>query len=337
MIFVSDKRILKGIIVLIVSLLFPGDLGAKRYTVKLATLAPDGSPWHELLVQMGQEWKQVTRGDVVLRIYPDGVAGDERDIIRKIRIGQIHAAAVTINGLTAISQDMNVFAIPLFVDSFEDLDSIRSALHPHLTSELEKNGFILLNWVDVGWTYLFSREPIQTPDDLKELRLFTSAGDYRWAELWRKGGFQPVPLSSLDVLFALQTGLIDAFASPSLVALSLQWFASAPYMLDLKWGPLIGAIIISKKMWDSIPVEYHEALFEIAKETEARAKAIMPQSQQALEVMKANGLKIHHLTQEQKDMWYETTKAFYPHLESTLIPEEILNKAIQIRSQLNSD
>lgn len=334
--YFSRKRILREVLVLILCLLSPWYLEAKRMVIKLATLAPEGTSWHELLIDMGQEWQRVTGGDIILRIYPSGVAGDERDMIRKIRIGQIHAAAVTIEGLTEISQDMNVFFIPLLVDSFEDLETIRGELSSHLTSELEMKGFKLLSWADVGWAYWFTSEPIETPSDLKELRIFTWAGDYRWAELWKMAGFQPVPLSSIDVLPSLQTGLIDAFATVPLFALSKQWFAVAPHMLDLRWGSIIGAIIIDKKVWDSIPAEYHPSLLEIARRTEDRAKALLPQAEEAIEVMQENGLKVHHLSQEQKNTWLEFTKSFYPHFRGTIVPEKMFDRAIELQEELES-
>lgn len=132
------RNLYRALLFFIFCLLTPPCLEAERLTVKMATLAPTGSPWHELLIEMGQEWQRVTDGDVILRIYPDGVAGDERDIIRKIRIGQLHAAAITSEGLSEISWDMNVFYIPLLFESLEELDAIRDELNPYLAVELKK-------------------------------------------------------------------------------------------------------------------------------------------------------------------------------------------------------
>lgn len=303
--------------------------------VKMATLAPDGSPWHELLLEMGQKWEAATGGEVQLRIYPAGVAGDERDMIRKIRIGQIHAAAVTVEGLAEITRDMNVFFIPLLVFSFEELDTIRVKLEPRLSTELEKNGFKLLSWADVGWAYWFTRKPIKTPQDLKKLRIFSWTGDYRWAELWKMGGFHPVPLASLDILPSLQTGLIDAIATTPMVALSMQWFALAPHMLDLKWGPMIGAVIISKDTWETIPAKYRSRLLDIAKEAEDQAREILFQAQDAIEVMRENGLEIHHPDHQERNAWLEFTKSFYPHIRGSLVPEEIFDKAIEMQQRLS--
>ena len=323
-------------LVLILMLFFPLLLRGEQIIVKLATLAPEGSPWHELLVEMGQKWREATHGDVVLRIYPGGIAGDERDVIRRIRIGQMHAAAVTTEGLTEISRDMNVFYIPLLAESFDELDAIRDKLFPYLNPELEKNGFKVLNWADVGWSYWFTREAISTPSDLKRLRIFNWAGDYHSAELYKKAGFHPVPLSAVDVLPSLTTGLVEAFATHPMIALSMQWFASAPNMLDLKWVFMTGAIIISNTTWESIPEEYHQDLLVVSDEMEDRARALLPLADDALGIMREHGLEIHPISAEDRKAWLEEMRAIHPLIRGTLVPEEIFDRAIRLKEEIST-
>ena len=105
---------------------------AKKIIIKMATLAPEGTEWHGLLVEMGQEWTKVTNGQVRLRIYPGGVVGDERDMIRKIRIGQIHGAAVTTEGMTEVNQYFTSFNYPLLFQTYEDVDFVRNQLNDEL-------------------------------------------------------------------------------------------------------------------------------------------------------------------------------------------------------------
>ncbi len=306
-----------------------------KTVVKMATLAPIDSPWHNLLIEMGQAWRDATDGEVILRIYPGGVAGDERDMIRKIRIGQLHAAAVTIEGLTEISRDMNVFYIPMLVNSFSELDAVRKPLMHELENDLSDGNFKLLAWADVGWAYWFSRDPIRQPADLKRMKQFSWAGDYAAEQLWRKAGFQPIPLASIDVLTSLQTGVIDAFSTSPMVALSFQWFALAPNMLDLKWGPIIGALIISEKRWKSIPTQYHADLQRISARMEADARAIIPEMDAAVSVMKENGLVVHQPTDEEFSSWKELTRSMYPYIRGSLVPEAIFDKAIDLKTTLD--
>jgi len=308
-------------------------LEAEQMIVKMATLAPIGSPWHKLLIELGQEWQRVTENNVVLRIYPDGVAGDERDIVRKIRIGQLHAAAITTEGLSEISWDMNVFYIPLLFETFEDLEVIRNELSPHLINELETNGFKVLSWADIGWAYWFTRDPIYTPSDLKKMRIFNWMGDYYSAELWKKAGFHPIPMAFSDLFTSLQSGLIDAFATLPPLALSKQWFALAPHMLDLKWGYLNGAIIIAESKWNTIPPEYQKNISIATKEIENRSKEHRDM-EEVFTLMQEYGLEIHELTPEQKNAWIELTKSFYPLIRGSLVPEEIFDRAIQLKEEL---
>lgn len=329
-------KIIKKIFLCLIFIGVPYLLTAKQLVIKMATLAPEGSPWHEILVEMGQQWKEVTDGEVILRIYPGGVAGDEQDMIRKIRIGQIHAAAVTIEGMTVISAKMNVFFIPLLVESLEELDYIRAGLLPELNTDVKRNGFKILTWADVGWVYWFTDEQIILPQALQKKKLFTWAGDYHSLRLWKKAGYHPIPLAATDILPSLQTGMINAISTNPIVALSSQWFTHTPHMLDLKWGCIIGALVISNNVWQRIPVEYQSVLLEIAEETGIKAREIIPTVDRALDVMGEHGLQIHSLSPEEKEEWIRITKSFYPYIRGSLVPEEIFDKAIKLKEEFTT-
>lgn len=141
--------------------------------VKLATLIPSGTPWDQALREMGDEWTNGTDGRVVLRIYPGGVAGDEPDVLRKLRIGQLQAATVTVAGLATIDDGFRVFQVPMLFDSYEELQFVLERLAPTLVERLEKKDLVLLNWGLGGWVHLFSKQEIRTPEDLKKAKLFT--------------------------------------------------------------------------------------------------------------------------------------------------------------------
>ena len=231
----------------------------------MATLAPEGTEWHGLLVELGQQWKVATNGDVRLRIYPGGVVGDERDMIRKMRIGQIHGAAISNEGMTEINPYFTTFYMPMMYQSYDEVDFVRDRLSNELLNKTEENGFKILTMVDVGWAYWFSTEPIYTPDDLKNNKIFIWAGDYKSAQLYEKHGYQPVPLAMTDVLSGLQTGLITSLGFNPLYALAQQLFGIADNMLDMKWGNLTAAIIIDLKTWNKIKPEHQESMLSVAK------------------------------------------------------------------------
>lgn len=329
--FFKESRFRQAVIVSIL-VLSPIIMEA-RVVIKLATLAPEGSPWHELLLEMGQRWKKATDGQVIMKIYAGGVAGEERDVVRKMRIGQLQAAAVTIEGLTEISQDMNVFYIPMLAQSSEELSFIRNRLAPELHNDLNRKGFKLLAWADVGWAYWFTNKKITTPSEMQKLKLFTWAGDYRFVDLYKQSGFHPVPMSTADMLTSLQTKMIDGFATTPMFALSFQWFALAPNMLNLKWGPIIGGVVIAEEAWNKIPAKYHRELESITEDIEKKAAEIVEMAEKAMDVMKDNNLTVHEPSVSDIKEWEDQLMSVYPYVRGSIVPEEIFDKAIELRRE----
>ena len=323
---------------LICILLFSVLTAGKRTVIKLATLAPEGTDWHGMLVEFSQKVKKATDGNVTIRIYPSGVVGDERDMIRKMRIGQIHAAAITTEGLSEINPDVNVFIIPMLFDGYDDVDWFRSKIGKKLEDGIKKNGFTPLLWADVGWAHWFTVNPIRYPEDLKKAKIFTWAGDYKTAELWSKGDYVSVPLSSIDILSGLQTGLIDAMGVAPIAALASQWFGIANHMLEMKWGLLTSSIIIDNRIWNRIPSSYQKSFLDIANEIGDRhQKTHRYDDIKAVEIMKEHGLVVHPQSAEDYFFWKSHLKTWYPDIRGTFIPEEIFDQAIQLMEERESE
>lgn len=303
----------------------------------MATLAPEGTEWHGLLVELGQQWKVVTDGDVRLRIYPGGVVGDERDMIRKMRIGQIHGAAISNEGMTEINPYFTTFYMPMMYQSYDEVDFVRDRLSNELLNKTEENGFKILTMVDVGWAYWFSTEPIYTPDDLKNNKIFIWAGDYKSAQLYEKHGYQPVPLAMTDVLSGLQTGLVTSLGFNPLYALAQQLFGIADNMLDMKWGNLTAAIIIDLKTWNKIKPEYQESMLSVAKSIgDGFQQKNRYDSDKSVEVMKKYGLKVNTPTPEQVKIWDELIKSMGPDIRGSLIEENAFDRLMEIKKEMES-
>jgi len=310
---------------------------AKKIVVKMATLAPEGTEWHGLLVDLGQQWSEATNGEVRLRIYPGGIVGDERDMIRKMRIGQIHGAAITNEGMTELNPYFTAFYMPMLYQSYEEVDFVRSRLNDDLISVTEKNGFKILTMVDVGWAYWFSTKPVYTPDDLKKTKIFIWAGDYKSAQLYEKHGYQPIPLAMTDVLSGLQTGLITSFGFNPMYALSQQLFGIAGNMLDMKWGNLTAAIVIDVRTWNRIKPEYQKSMLEIAQKIgDGFQKKNRYDSDKAVDVMKEYGLKVNTPTAEQVEEWKALIERMYPDIRGSLIDEKVFDKLMNIKKDMES-
>jgi len=195
----------------LVAVLAAGPAHARKVAIKAGTIAPEGSVWHNALLKLGQEWSAASKGDVTLKIYPGGVAGDEGDMIRKMRIGQLHMGSVTGISLGQITRATLALQVPMLIRSLDELDYVREQLGPRVAAEMEKNGFVVLNWGDAGWVHLFSKALAKTPDDFRKLKYQTWSEDPASEKAWRAARFQPVPLSSTDVLTGLKTDMIQAF------------------------------------------------------------------------------------------------------------------------------
>ena len=234
--------------------------GAAGFTIKMATLSPDGSPWDGFFESMGRDWEKGTDGRVSLTIYPGGVAGDEPDILRKMKIGQYHAAALSVSGLADISKDFTVFEIPLFFRSEREMFHVLRELTPGLRTKLDEKGFVLLGWGYVGQVHFFTNKRARTVEEMQKLKIFTWAGDEAMTNWWRQGGFKPVALAATDIVTGLQTGMIDAIAVPPIYAMSVQFFKRAKYFADIPLIPMMGAVVVTKRAWNRVSDADREVL-----------------------------------------------------------------------------
>jgi TRAP-type C4-dicarboxylate transport system substrate-binding protein len=306
--------------------------------IKLATVAPKDSIWHTHLKKIDQRWQQASNGEVRLRIYA-GTLGDEDDILRRVRVGQLDAAAISTAGLSSIDKATQAMHIPLAFISNEEMEYVRDGVAKQLESLLAAKGFRVLTWAEVGWVHFFTKKPVATPDDLRKQKLFVwSNGDSANSErLWQDLGFNTISLSSIDILPALQTGMITAFQAPPLMALANQWFPFTPYMTDLKWAPLTGATIITEKAWQKIPAQFRQELAQIVDEEAPNLQRdVRDLEQQAKDAMVKRGLKIVAVDQAAMDAWLEAVRAGYPQIRGTIVPEKYFAETLRLRDEFRA-
>ena len=310
---------------------------ARKTIIKMATLAPEGTPWHALIAKMGERWKEETNGNVRLRIYPGGIVGDERDMIRKMRIGQIHGAAISAEGLSEVNPQYTYCFIPLFFQGYKDIDFIRNQIKDDLVSGAEENGVKVLTMVDVGWVYWFTKDPVITPDDLKSQKIWTWAGDYKTAKLWDEAGFNAIPLSVPDVHSSLQTGLVNAMAFPPLYVAANQYFGITSNMLNMKWGILTAALVIDLKIWNRIKPKYQKVMQKVSDEIGLEYQLNnRKEEDDAVEVMKEYGLKVNDLSPEQLSEWNMLVESMYPLIRGNIVQEEIFDRVIKLKDSMPS-
>jgi TRAP-type C4-dicarboxylate transport system substrate-binding protein len=310
---------------------------AQTRTLKLATLVPDGSVWDKELRAMAAEVQRQTQGRVVLRIYPGGVAGDDPDVVRKMRLGQLQAATLTVSGLSEIDDGFEVFSVPRFFASYDELWHVTRAIEPMLVQRLEAKGFVMLGWGHGGWINLFSKQPINAPADLQRLKLFSWAGNDAMTQWWKSHGYRPVPLASTDIMTGLTTGMIEALPTTPLAALTLQWYRPTPYMLDLGVAPLVGATVVSKKGWDAIAPADQQIVRQLARQMEERLRGAIPeQDRKAVEEMSRRGLKVTHPGPEQMKAWERAAEEFAASMRQQMVPADVFDAAAKARQAFRS-
>lgn len=294
-------------------------------TVKLATLVPEGSVWDKALRDMGAEWSTATQGRVALRVYPGGVAGDEPDVVRKMRIGQLQAAAITTAGLASIDPSFNVFNVPMFFTSYPELYATLAKLEPVLRQRLEAKGFVLLSWGHGGWVYFFTKQPIATVEGLRKSKMFIWAGDDQMLNVWKQKGFNPVPLAATDIMTGLQTGMIDAYPTTPLLGLTLQWYRSTPNMVGMGMAPLVGGLVMTKTAWEKLPAADRAKVQAACDRMERRLEVEVPrQDTTAVGEMQKRGLKVNAVGPAMAIEFRRVAEEFASSMAGIRIPPDVL-------------
>ena len=296
-------------------------------TVKLGSLAPNGSPWDKGLREISAKWTELSGGKVVLKIYPGGIAGNEDNMLRKMRIGQLGAAAVTGMGLCRVYNGILALQLPLLIRNDEELHYVLDKMKHEFEEKMEAGGFKVLIWSKVGWAHFFSKRPIVVPDDLRAHKQFVYSGDADGIQAWKDAGFNPVPLNVTDLMSSLQSGMVEAYTTTPLSAASYQWFNLSKNMCGLKWAPLIGGIVISTKLWNKIPADIRPALLSAALEIGSRLqKDIDAADSQAISAMKKSGLVVSTVSAEDEKKWENETKKSFSKLAGKSFDISSFNK-----------
>ena len=301
---------------------------ANALVIKVGSVAPEGSPWDKALKRIALDWQKISGGRVTLKIYSGGIAGDEPDMIRKMRINQIQAAAMTGSGLGKIDPDWLVYQLPFLTQNDEELDYLFERIRPELETLLEEKGFTFLAIIKSGWLRFFSTEKVITPADFRKLKFFVMEGSPEIDQAWKAMGFHIVPLPPNDAFAALQSGMVEVFSASPLTAAAMQWFALAPHMTDFYWTPLTAGLIISNQAWRRIPAELRPKLKEATQRALYDLEAeIMAVENQATDIMIQNGLVIHEVPPAALQQWQDLVEKGFGILIGEVISRDLYEEA----------
>ncbi len=284
------EEFILALILLTMVVAFPAS--AQNVVLKLGTLAPEGTNWVKAFRQINQEMEQKTNKQVTLRVFPGGILGDEEDMLRKVKVGQIQGALLTGGGLGLIFKDIKILAIPFLFQNYREVDALLGKMEGFFQKGFQDNGFKSLGWAEQGFIYVFSKEPIKKVADIRRGKVWIWEDTAMGKAVFEELGINPIPLSIPDILMALQTGMLDTIYSSPLAAISMQWFTKVSWMTDMPLAYSAGAVVFQKSALEKIPVSQRGIVEEIFQRNLAPLKEITRQeNEKAIQVLAGKGIK----------------------------------------------
>ncbi|MDH3252744.1 MAG: TRAP transporter substrate-binding protein DctP [Ignavibacteria bacterium] len=324
-----NMSISKSLITISISLLFLASSGlSQEYIIKFATLAPEGSTWMNVMREYDKAIRAESGGKLGFRIYPGGVQGEDKDVIRKMRLGQLHSAGLTGVGLGEIAPQVRLLDSPFLFQNYDEVDHVYETFNSEFDRAFQENNFVLLGWAEVGFVYVFSNTPVRSVEDMNGVKMWMWEGDPVAEATFRSFGINPIPLSVVDVLTSLQTGLINgAYISPY-AAIALQWNTRVKYMLNVPLADAAGAVVIAKKKFDTLPPDLQQVLLRNGKKfLRELTRKSREQNEAALVTLKKEGITTTQPASENAVQEYrEAGKRARQMLAGRLYSQEFLDR-----------
>ncbi|MFW5883972.1 MAG: TRAP transporter substrate-binding protein DctP [bacterium] len=294
---------------------------------RIGSAAPENSPWGRTLNRLAAEWREISEGRVRVQVFHNAIAGDEADMVRKMRIGQLQAVVMTNVGLSAFSEGVLTLSMPFLIRNQDEYDHVFEDVEPILEAQVEDDGFRVLAWSTAGWLYFFTDEPIRTPDELRGLKLAANPEEMELVRAYQLMGYQPIAVPYTERLAALANGMVNSYLTVPLLAAGFQWFGATPNMLDMEVGPAPGAIVLSERAYRRLPREHRDEMLAVAREvTKGLNDDILELEQTAIDTMVDHGLSIIEPTQAEVDIWISEVEESYEVMLGTVFDEPMYER-----------
>jgi TRAP-type C4-dicarboxylate transport system substrate-binding protein len=303
----------------------------KSVVIKLGTLAPEGSSWMKTFNTLSTEVVKKTENNVQFKIYPGGVLGDEMDMLRKLKIGQIQGVALTSAGLSTLFKEMDVLQIPFLFHSYEEVDTVLKKMDSFFRKGFEDNGYILLGWSEAGFVYLMSTLPISSVADLRKAKVWVWEESPMSKAIFDEVGVKAIPLNVPDVLVGLQTGLVDVVYVPPTGAIFLQWFTKIKYMTDVPLLYLAGGVVFKKDIFKQIPQPFQSLVLESFQTHLEQLKMITrTENREAVKVMMKHGVKVINPSRNQIDEFRRLSNNALPHITGPTFSKKVFDEVYSL-------
>ena len=296
--------------------------------LRIASLVPKNSLYHQQLLELGEAWRAAQGGGAKFVVFTDGSQGGEAELARRMRIGQLQGALLSVVGLREIEPSISALqSLPLLFKSWDEVDYVREKMRPAMEKKFLDKGFVVLGWGDAGWVRFFSKTAAFRPDDFKGMKFFAWGSEPEQQAIMKSLGYTPVPLETADILPAIQTGMISVVPSTPYFALASQIYETAPHMLEINWAPIVGALVVTRKAWDEMAPTAQTVLRAAGEKagTAMRSQA-RKEVDEAVAAMKKRGLVVNRPNPEQLREWQELADKLYPRIRGTMVPAETFDE-----------
>ena len=316
--------------VMMVGALGTGLALANEKPLRIGSLVPKNSLYHRQLLEIADSWRTAQGGGARYMVYPDGSQGGEAEMVRRMRIGQLQGALLSVVGLREIEPSIAALqSMPLLFRNWDEVDHVREKMRPAMEKKFLENGFVVLAWGDAGWVRFFSKEPAVRPDDYKRMKFFAWGSEPDQQAIMKSLGYTPVPLETTDILPAIQTGMISVVPSTPYFALATQIYNTAPHMLDINWAPIVGALVVTRKAWDDMSAQTKQAVRAASDRAGSQIRTQARQEvQEAVAAMQKRGLIVSTPNAEQMREWNELAEKLYPRIRGTMVPAQTFDEVM---------
>jgi TRAP-type transport system periplasmic protein len=298
-----------------------------QQTVRIATVAPDGSGWMKELRAAAAQVKAGTQGRVEVKYFPGGVMGSDTVVLRKMKLGQLQGGVLTSSELSEVYSDAQIYSLPFALSNWEQVSKARASIDPLLAKGFEQRGYKMLGASNVGFAYILSTKTVRSRADMLKVKLWVPQNDQIAIRTFKTGGISPIPLPLGDVFTSLQTGLVDTVANTPSGAVALQWHGKTKHMVDLPLSFVVGFMVMDLRAYQKISPADQKIMDKAFTEAGVRMDAAAKRDNEAaLAAMKKQGITVAPLDADETARWRQIGAQATKEMEaSKQFSPEILN------------
>lgn len=323
----------KSLLIHAVAVLLALSAQAETLKIKLGTILPRGVQQEIIVRQLAEDWGKASGGTVVLKIAPGAQKDGEAGIVRKLHSRNYQAGLLSATGLSEIEKDVTALQfMPLVFRDWDEVDFVRNQIRDELEAELRAKGYVTLLWADAGWVNFFSNKPATTPEDFKKLKMFCWGNNPKEVAIIRSLGYHSVGLETDAIHSSFASKMIECAPLPPAFALGLQIQTVAPYVVEVKWAPIVGAMVIREDVWNEIPAALQEKLLTLSRKAgeDLRKEGRRFHDGTMAAWRKRPEVHVHTPTADDQALWDELGAELGSRVRGSMVPASIYDEVMRL-------